>query len=692
VIPDGIFQGLVAAAEVGIAISDARLPDCPLVYVNPAFLRITGYSAAEALGRNCRFLQGSEKSQSAIADIRTAIAAARSVRVLLRNQKKDGSIFWNSLLITPVRDQGGSVSHFFSVFSDVSAEVRSQSELEQINRHWSALLDNSPALTMLLDTDGNIRYESASIAHLLGAQAGAAIGRPVYDRISEADHSPFRDAIRALALEGQHRASLEFRATHADGSTAIFDATVTNCLAVDAVQGIVVSANDVTARRRAEAQLLYDATHDALTGLMSRAEAMRRLSAWMKHYENGDTALTIVVMLLDLDQFKALNDTRGHAVGDQFLVQIAHRLTRECTFDGTIARFGGDEFLLIARFEGDASQRASALAGAVLKLVQRPVYVENTWVVLSGSIGIAAVPEAGKSADVLLRNVDIALYQAKDAGRNGYRWFEDSAVSGSAHDRLSLRAHLITAFERGEFRLAYQPIVDAKTGTACVYEVLLRWQHPTRGLLNAAVFIDEIEAVGLDEPLTRWVIAQALKESGIANAAAQNGITPPLRLAINIWPRSLRTTGFAEGLAQLLREHGARPEHLEFELTEGDFVREAGTTPDTIRALIDHGIEFVIDDFGKGFSNFGYLTRFPIRSIKIDREFVAAIGVDPRTETLIRAMIRLAHELSIQAVGEGVETSAQRDFLLALGCTLQQGFLFGHATPASVTFSSLPLR
>ncbi len=539
---------------------------------------------------------------------------------------------------------------------------------------------------MLLDRDGNVRYESASVAQLLGVQPGAAIGRPVYERLIEADQSQLRDTVRALVDRGQHRVSMEFSATHTNGSTAIFDATVINCLAVDAVQGIIVSANDVTARRRAEAQLRYEATHDALTGLASRTEAIRQLSAWIKDYESGASAKKVVAMLLDLDQFKALNDTRGHAVGDQFLVQIAHRLKTECSFDGVIARFGGDEFLLVARFDGEVSQQASALATAVLKLIQRPAYVGNAWIALSSSVGIAAVPEAGKSADVLLRNVDIALYQAKDAGRNGYRWFEDSAVSATARDRLSLRAHLITAFEQGEFRLAYQAIVDARTGIAQTYEVLLRWQHPTRGLLNAATFIDEIEAVGLDEPLTRWVIAQALTESGVAHASTRKSGQPLPRLAINIWPRSLRAAGFADSLARLLREHEAHPAQLEFELTEGDFVREVGTTPGTIHALIDLGIEFVIDDFGKGFSNFGYLTRFPIRAIKIDREFIAAIGLDPRTETLIRAMVRVAHELSIHTIGEGVETTAQRDFLLALGCVLQQGFLYGRGVPASQAF------
>jgi len=369
-------------------------------------------------------------------------------------------------------------------------------------------------------------------------------------------------------------------------------------------------------------------------------------------------------------------------VGDAMLVALAHRLSSLDPANVGVARLGGDELLLFARYE-DAEKQLPKIAIAVLAAMRKPVQAESHWIHTSASIGIAAYPDGGRTADELVRHADLALYQAKDAGRNTVRWFSREAAT-RLRERTVLRRELELALSGDEFAMHYQPIVDVNSRSVYAHEALLRWHHPVRGLVAARDFIHEIDGAGLTVPLAQWVLQAAFRNTQASDSVRGHPV------AINVHPRLLQRPDFAQNLTQALRDDNIRPEQIALEITEQDFVRTADASPANIVALADAGIRVVIDDFGIGFSNFGYLTRFPVHAIKIDREFVAQIGINARSETLISALIGLAEELGIQTIGEGIETAEQSDYLLHQGCVLQQGYFWGRPSAGGEVVSLLP--
>lgn len=542
---------------------------------------------------------------------------------------------------------------------------------------WHDVLDRSAAATLLLDEFGVIGVESAQWSRYIGRAKNGSIGSHLLDLVHVANADGVREAFRRMAAGKLARVSFEFNIelsppTHETPSVRTYSATGVNALLHPTIGAIIVTVFDVTERKALEQTLRYNANHDPLTGLTNRRAVMRTLTQWVADAQR--TTAKPAVMLLDLDGFKSVNDAYDHAAGDALLVEVANRLKNIDPGSLGVARFGGDELVVYARFE-DVALDAPRIAQRALDEVRKPVISDGQWMYASACVGIAAFPDAGASADELIRSADIALHQAKESGRGAIRWFSPREAT-QQREQLALRSELANALPNGQFRLHFQPIVAVNTGLVHSHEVLLRWQHSERGLLAATSFIDAVEASGLTDAVTQWVLHESFAQ------ARPNIVIATRPIAVNVSPRSLRRGDFAQRLITSLTAAAIEPNRIELEITEEDYVRAVDEAPNNIVALHEAGVRIIIDDFGKGFSNFGYLTRFPVYAIKIDREYVSQIGQSERAETLIGALVRLAEELGIRAIGEGVETKDQSEFLLHQGCVLQQGFLHGRPRPA----------
>jgi diguanylate cyclase (GGDEF)-like protein len=551
---------------------------------------------------------------------------------------------------------------------------------------WHDVLDRAAAITILIDEQGVIGFESAQWSRVTGRAKNSSIGCDLLDLVSTGNKAGVRDALSRMAAGKLHRMSFDFsiecallpRSSTAGNppveppSVRTFSATAVNALHLETIGAVVLTAFDITERKALEQTLRHNANHDPLTGLFNRRAAMRTLGQWIA--DSPIAKVQPAVMLIDLDGFKSVNDAYGHAAGDALLVEIATRLRAIDPRTLGVARFGGDELVVYARFV-DVDLDAPRIAQRVLDEVRKPVMAEGQWIYSSACVGIAAYPQGGASADELIRHADIALHQAKAAGRGAIRWFSPREAT-QQREQLALRTELTNALPNGQFRLHFQPIVAVNTGLVHSHEALLRWQHSERGLLGAASFIAAVEASGLTDAVTQWVIHESFAQ------ARSNIVIASRPIAVNISPRSLRRGDFAQRLITSLTAAAIEPNRIELEITEEDFVRAVDEAPNNIIALHAVGVRIIIDDFGKGFSNFGYLTRFPVYAIKIDREYVSQIGQSERAETLIGALVRLAEELGIKAIGEGVETQEQSDYLLHQGCVLQQGYLHGRPRPA----------
>jgi diguanylate cyclase (GGDEF)-like protein/PAS domain S-box-containing protein len=661
-----LFTKIVESTGAAIGISDIRSPDQPLIYVNSAFEALTGYSAAYAVGKNCRFLQNDDRQQADIARLREAVAAGRSTRVLLRNYRRDGSLFWNDLTLAPMRDAEGVVSHYFSICFDVSASVAKQANTEKLMANWRALLDVSMGPTFVVDMNGAITFESDAAAEVTGEKPGVNIGRHWFDGLNIIDRVQASAAISELLQSQIESVSFDVAYRNTLGSAGWLRCRVRNALAHPHIQGLIIAAQDVTNDRMVD-QLAHDATHDALTRVFNR-HYLRTWYSGRIRQETGANA-RLMMWLIDLDQFKALNDSYGHSAGDDYLRHYAQALQSAFSSHWNVARLGGDEFAIIGESE-TADHDIVRVSREILTLSRATYPAGDTQIALSASIGVATTSRPFLSFDELMRNADIAMYVVKRKGRNDYETY-DADKGRDALERNALLRDLSGAISRDEFRVAYHAIVDAHTRQVMKFESLLRWNHPQLGMLVAHHFVNELSLTGMCEEVTLWVLEQSLRQH---HAALASGAT---RISLNVWARSFRQRDFALQLISAVRARGLAPSCLEVEIVETEFVMAERQTTDNLAHLGENGVRLIIDDFGKGFSNLSYLQRLNVQGIKIDSSFIWNIGFEKKSEKLIRGLLALARDLGLEVVGEGVETEQQRQFLLDHGCELHQGFLYG---------------
>ena len=550
-----------------------------------------------------------------------------------------------------------------------AAERLLATDLRRSEERFRSLVRNSSDIILILRADGTIAYESPAVERVLGYAVEDRINRGAFDIVHPDDRSRGKYFLREVIASPGAEATAEYRARHADGSWRTLQAVGKNLIADPAVAGIVVNYRDVTDRRALEEQLRHQAFHDSLTGLANRALFNDRLEHALTR--RAQDRRPLAVLFVDLDDFKAVNDTLGHGAGDRLLVEAGDRIRAALRAIDTAARMGGDEFAILLE---DVADRDAArdVARRVLDAVRAPFDHATPGVRVQASIGMVYTDDAGASADELLRNADVAMYLAKSQGKGRIVEYErergDLAVA-----RLQLRADLQRAHERGDFELAYQPIVVLETGAIHGFEALLRWTHPTRGPVGPAEFVPLAEEMGLIVDLGRWVLERACAEAATW-PSAPGGAAPGISL--NLSGRQLDDPGLVADVADALLASRLAPERLTLEITESVLMGDAAAAAATLRRLRHLGVRLAIDDFGTGYSSLSYLRSFPIDTLKIDRSFVAALGDGRRETAVVDSIVRLARTLQLDTVAEGIETPAQLAGVRGLGARLGQGFLF----------------
>jgi diguanylate cyclase (GGDEF)-like protein len=434
--------------------------------------------------------------------------------------------------------------------------------------------------------------------------------------------------------------------------------------------GWIATHEDITERQRTEERIAHMAGHDALTDLPNRILLRERLEHELKRVKRGEC---LAVLCLDLDQFKSVNDTLGHPVGDELLKVVADRL-RGCTREpDTIARLGGDEFAIIMTALQQPTD-AAALSRRVRESIAKPYLIDDHQIVVDISIGISVAPIDGIEPDQLLKNADMALYGAKADGRGTYRFFE-SEMDARMKARRELELDLRKALSNEEFELYYQPLVNLQTNEISAYEALLRWNHPVRGLISPAEFIPIAEETGLIIPLGEWVLRRACKQT--ANWPED------VKVAVNLSPAQLKSRNVVQLVMGALEESGMAGNRLQLEITESVLMQNTFATLATLHELRKLGVQIAMDDFGTGYSSLSYLRSFPFDKIKIDRSFIEDLSNGAEPLAIVHAVAGLAKCLNMISTAEGVETQQQLEQLQSVGCTEMQGYLFSRARPAA---------
>jgi diguanylate cyclase (GGDEF)-like protein/PAS domain S-box-containing protein len=535
---------------------------------------------------------------------------------------------------------------------------------------FRSLVHNASDLITVVDANGAIRYQSPSAERLVGADD--LVGTRYVDLVDPLDGQHVGALLGDLAGGTQAAtATSEYRLCHRDGSSRFVESIISNLIHDPTVRGLVLNTRDVTDRKMLEEELAHQAFHDSLTGLSNRAVFRDRVDHALIRSDRSDASLA--VLLLDLDGFKMVNDSLGHDAGDDLLVAVGARLQACGRASDTVARLGGDEFAILLEDEGDAA-RATTVADRMLQGLAAPFEVQGREVFARASIGIAISDGAASNTDELIRNADTAMYAAKAAGKARYEFFHP-VMHTRALLQFEVQADLQGALDREEFAVHYQPIIDFATGSTTGVEALVRWHHPTRGLLQPIEFIGVAEESGLIVPLGKWVLAEACRQT--AKWRAEHAVASGFTVAVNLSTRQLLEPDLVPQVQQILEESGLEPSALILEITEGSLMQDVGTTALKLHRLKELGLRLAIDDFGTGSSSLAYLRQFPMDLLKIDKSFVDQVTtVESEGPALIRAIIELAHTFHLQTVAEGIEANAQLDELRLAGCHSGQGFLF----------------
>ncbi len=440
------------------------------------------------------------------------------------------------------------------------------------------------------------------------------------------------------------------------------------------VSGVIGKILDLTDRKRAEQQMEYQSYHDALTGLANRRLFQEHLTLALALAQRKRRP--VAVLFLDLDNFKVVNDSLGHTLGDSLLREIATRLKNSVREGDVVARVGGDEFTIVLQ-ELEKKEDAASMAQRVLRIIAEPIDIDGQRLYITASVGITVYPDDGEDAETLLTNADNAMYRAKAVGRNCYE-MSTQELSRSMQERLTLESGLHQAMERNEFEVYYQPQIDIRTNRIVGMEALLRWRHPERGLMSPGSFLSVAEERGFIVLIGDWVLRTALHQ---ARAFRDLGF-PDFRVAVNLSARQFRELSLVDGIESAIKQARIEPECLELEITESVAMENVDLTFKVLERLRRTGISIAIDDFGMGHSSLSYLKRFPIDCLKIDRNFVEDLPDRFEDAAIVRSVIELAQGLNLRVVAEGVETKPQLDFLREHGCREVQGFYFGFPVPA----------
>jgi len=555
------------------------------------------------------------------------------------------------------------------------AELLQREALRQSEERFRSLVQNASDVIAILDSDGRIGYASPAAQSVWGQTPDELRGATLVDLVHPDERASADVYLANLLAQPGGTLVNEVRLRHSDGTWRDFEVVATNMLDQPAVEGVVATCRDITQRKAFERELSRLAFTDTLTGLPNRALLRDRLTHALARAERQRGQ--VAVLFLDLDRFKVVNDSLGHASGDALLVEVANRINTCLRAGDTAARLGGDEFTVLLEDIVD-EQQAVEVAERIAEALRLPVMVEGREVFVSASIGIATNTPRRIGPDGVLRNADLALYRAKADGRARHAVF-DPSMEARALERLEVETDLRHALDRDELRVYFQPVVDLDSGTVNELEALVRWERPGYGIVSPMAFIPIAEETGLIVPIGQWVLEEACRWA--QRWQPFSAVGKPLVVSVNLSARQFQHPELLTDIERALRETGLDPRHLKLEITESVVMQDAQATIDTLQALKALGIRVAIDDFGTGYSSLSYLKRLPVDTLKIDRSFVNGLGLDTQDTAIVDSVVALARTLQLSVTGEGVETAAQARHLRQLGCDRGQGFLYARPLP-----------
>lgn len=646
-------------------------PQHHIVWVNEAFTRVTGYAAHEAIGRTAQSMLGmAAVDADGVRRVQTSLAGGQALRAPLRSRTKDGRALWLDLDLQPLTDDTGAPEGVVGVAADITALTLAQAELRVAAIAFDAL-DG----IVITDPEQNILRVNPAFTRITGYSAAEAVGHKTGQLLRSGRHErSFYEAMWTVLVRDHH---WQGEVWNQRKNGEVYPQWMTITAVVDdqgRTANYVAVFSDITEKKRADETIHTLAFYDPLTKLPNRRLLRDRIQDAVSAAA-GQTRHA-AVLFIDLDNFKELNDSRGHDVGDLLLVDVARRLSGCVRANDTVARQGGDEFVILVRDLNPDPERARAQAESIAESIRRelnrPYELAGVQHRSSPSIGINVFRGAEQGVDELLKRADIAMYQAKRAGRNALRFF-DPQMYATLEARIALAADLRRALPQHELSLRLQPQVDAD-GRVFGAEVLLRWAHPQRGLVPPAQFIPLAEESDLILEIGHWVLQQAAER-------LRSWSTRPnrrhLELSVNVSARQFRKPDFVDTVGALLDQVGLEPGRLKFELTESLVLQDIDDTVQKMTAMRQRGIKFALDDFGTGQSSLAYLTRLPLDQLKVDQSFVSHMTRSRSDAVVVETIIGMANNLGIEIIAEGVETEEQRQLLHRHGCRRYQGYLFG---------------
>lgn len=660
-------QALEQSADSVIITNRNRI----IEYVNTAFEQTRGYLRTQVLGKNAAMFKTELNDNALYQSFSTALQRGEVFRATLTNRRADGTPYYEEVAISPVRDNSGTITHYISGSKNVTDRIRTETELRKL----SQAIEQSVSSVIITDTDGIVEYVNPQFTRTTGYTATEVHGSKL-TMLQSGRTSPerYRELWDTITQGGVWEGELVNKRKSGELYWELVSISpVRN--ADGAITHFVGLQHDISERKQLEEQLNFLAYYDDLTQLPNRNLLTQRF-AQAAAASRRDNSL-LAVLSLDLSRFKLINDSLGHRMGDEVLRTIGKRLSQVARGHDTVARYGGDEFVVILA-DVQHPDDVSTVAQRMLDAVAQPIELEGHELRLSLHIGISLMPQDGEDLDTLLRNAATALHQASREGRNHYRFYTDE-LNAEASARLSLEHDLRRALEQNELELHYQPKVEVATGRIVGVEALARWCHPTEGWISPQRFIPVAEETGLIHVLGEWALREACRQ----NRRWQEAGLPAVSIAVNLSAQQLRQATLVNTVARILEETGLAPRHLELELTESAVMESPEATAAVLHELKTLGLSLAVDDFGTGYSSLSHLGRFPFDTLKIDRSFVTDITTAPDQATIAMTIIAMAASLRLKVVAEGVETEAQAVYLRDKGCDLLQGYLFSRPLPAA---------
>ncbi|BDI28906.1 hypothetical protein CCAX7_009570 [Capsulimonas corticalis] len=563
-----------------------------------------------------------------------------------------------------------------SIAANLRRLLQAQNELQRSEKRFQSLIRHASDVVAVFSPAGELQYLSPASRRHFGYDAADYDGRTFFDFVHPDDQMRARALFTEAAAQPAGNIASELRLSHQDGEWRPAEIQVQNLIADVSVGGIVIAYRDITERKAFEQELAHQAFHDPLTALPNRALFLNRLeNALARALRRKDT---VGVMFIDIDNFKLINDSLSRQAGDELLKAVSERLQSCLRTGDTVARIGDDEFSILLENIGSADD-ASLFAGRITSHLRQPITIHGHDLFVTSSIGVAISTHVEVSAEDLLRDADIAMVHAKNSGKDTHALFEHS-MNAQATERLEMEAMLRRAVASDQMRVYYQPIIDLETKQIRKFEALVRWQHPTLGLVPPLKFIPLAEETGVIGPLGDWVMREACRQCRAWQIASPE--QEELSIAVNLSARQLQLPGLAHQVAQILSETGLSANHLELEITESVMMGDPDAAIRTLQELKSLGVHIAVDDFGTGYSSMQYLSRFPIDTLKIDRYFIQKM-VEPEGFAIVHAIVDLSKSLHLRVVSEGIETEEQLSMLQLLDCNFGQGYLISAPVPAA---------